>query len=179
MSWVAYVGLGASTGERRATLQSAADRLAGHPGVRWVAASRVYRTRPIGNATQPFLNAACELAIDSAVHPPELMAWLLELERAHGRDRHVDTPRWSDRPLDLDVLAARDEAGVLELDTPDLKLPHPRAHERDFVLAPLCELAPALQIQSQSVAHWLRHLGPADRTILGTEAPLRPNLPAA
>ncbi|MDX8401129.1 MAG: 2-amino-4-hydroxy-6-hydroxymethyldihydropteridine diphosphokinase [Mariprofundaceae bacterium] len=130
----AYVALGANLGNARATLLSARERLAVHPRCQLVACSRLYRTPPLGPPGQPdYLNAV--LALETDLAPIALLALLQAIENRHGRLRTV---RWGPRTLDLDLI---DHGGRL-LETPALRLPHPEAHRRQFVLAPLCEIAP-------------------------------------
>jgi 2-amino-4-hydroxy-6-hydroxymethyldihydropteridine diphosphokinase len=136
----AYVGLGSNLGDREATLRAAVGRLAGlsKTEVRGISAFR--DTEPVGYIHQPrFLNGAVELETDLA--PRELLDALLELERDFGRDRSTSPPQ-GPRTLDLDLLLYGDE----EIDEPGLEVPHPRLHERGFVLEPLAELDPALDV---------------------------------
>jgi 2-amino-4-hydroxy-6-hydroxymethyldihydropteridine diphosphokinase len=133
----AYVALGSNLGDRAGHLAAATAALRACPGVRVVAVSTVYETAPIGPPPQgPYLNAALHLRTDLA--PRALLACLLEIEAAQGRQRSAG--RWSARTLDLDLLFY----GSLVLDEPGLCIPHPHLHERGFVLAPLCELAARL-----------------------------------
>ena len=130
----AYVGLGANLGDRVATLREAARRVRelGRVG----AVSSLYETEPVGMREQPpFLNAA--LALETPLSPTALFAGLLAIERDLGR---VRTYRNAPRTLDLDVLLL----DGLVLNAPELTVPHPRLHERVFVLAPLAEIAPSL-----------------------------------
>ncbi|HHQ42371.1 MAG TPA: 2-amino-4-hydroxy-6-hydroxymethyldihydropteridine diphosphokinase, partial [Chromatiales bacterium] len=135
----AYVGLGANLGDARASLRRALEALAALPASRLVAVSSLYRTRPHGPQDQPdFLNAVA--ALETALAPVELLARLQAIEAAAGRRR--DGPRWGPRTLDLDLLLH----GAARLETPRLVLPHPRIAERPFVLVPLAELDPALEV---------------------------------
>jgi 2-amino-4-hydroxy-6-hydroxymethyldihydropteridine diphosphokinase len=112
------------------------------PGTRLVAQSRFYRTPPWGLHEQPaFLNAAAEL--DTVLGPHELLDALLRIERDAGRVR--DGERWGPRTLDLDLL----HMDGLALHDERLTLPHPRIAERAFVLLPLAELAPDLELSGQ------------------------------
>ncbi len=160
-----YVGLGSNLGERLATLRGAVEALRGGAvaGATLVRCSPVFETRPLGPASGAYLNAAAELRCDCA--PLELLAGLQALELRHGRVRRA---RWEARTLDLDVLVWVDDAGgVLELDAPGLRLPHPELARRDFVLAPLAALAPELRPHGgPSVARMLAGLGADERTIL-------------
>lgn len=127
----AYIGLGANLGDRAATLREARRRL-GELG-RVAAVSSLYETEPVGFREQPpFLNAV--IALETGLAPSELLRALIAIERDLGR---VRTVRNAPRTLDLDVLLVDD----LVLRTPDLTVPHPRMHERAFVLAPLAEIA--------------------------------------
>jgi 2-amino-4-hydroxy-6-hydroxymethyldihydropteridine diphosphokinase len=129
----AYVGLGSNLGDRAASLREALAGLAATPGVARVVASAVYETEPVGPPQRRYLNAVA--ALDTTLGPAALLARLLELERAAGRRRGAE--RNAPRTLDLDLLLVGDAC----LDTPELVLPHPRLHERAFVLVPLAELA--------------------------------------
>ena len=121
----AYIGLGANLGDRAATLREAARRL-GALG-RITAVSSLYETEPVGFRDQPpFLNAV--IALETGLTPAALFQGLLTIERELGRIR---TFRNAPRTLDLDVLLLDD----LVMETPELTLPHPRLHERAFVLA--------------------------------------------
>lgn len=141
---LAYVGLGANLGEPRGQLLAALEDLGRIPGTRVTARSSLYRSAPIGFADQPdFVNAVAKL--DTDLRPGELFAALQEIERAHGRERSFrDAPR----TLDLDLLLYGGEL----IDTPALTVPHPRMHERAFVLAPLLELDPAVVIPGRGSA---------------------------
>jgi 2-amino-4-hydroxy-6-hydroxymethyldihydropteridine diphosphokinase len=121
------------------------------PAVRVAAVSPAYRTRAIGPEQPDFLNLVAE--VETALSPLALLHRLQALESAHGRVRER---RWGPRTLDLDVLWY----GGLESDGPELILPHPRAHEREFVLRPLCDLAPDLELRGRPAADWLAGLEP-------------------
>lgn len=136
----AYVGLGSNLGDRAATLRRALELLAAEPGLAVVGVSSFVETEPWGYADQPwFLNAVC--ALETTLEPRALLERLLDVERRLGRTRG-DGPRFGPRTVDLDLLLHGD-AVVAE---PGLQLPHPRLHERAFVLAPLAELAPELVV---------------------------------
>jgi 2-amino-4-hydroxy-6-hydroxymethyldihydropteridine diphosphokinase len=125
----AYVGLGANLGDRDGSIRRAADLLGA------VRLSTIRETEPWGYADQPpFLNAVAEL--ETELSPRALLDRLLEVERELGRTR--EAPRWGPRTIDLDLLLY----GDLALDEPGLTIPHPRLHERLFVLEPLADLAP-------------------------------------
>jgi 2-amino-4-hydroxy-6-hydroxymethyldihydropteridine diphosphokinase len=129
-----YIGIGANLGDREATLRSAVAALAATPGIELVAVSTFRETDPVGQVTdQPrFLNGA--VAVDTSLGARELLAELLRIEAEHGRTR--EGPQGGPRTLDLDLLVHGDE----RLDEPGLTVPHPRLHERDFVLEPLRDL---------------------------------------
>lgn len=128
----AYIGLGANLGDRMTTLRMAIQRL--ETLGRIAAVSSLYETEPVGYLEQPsFLNAV--VALDTALAPANLMGRLLGIERDLGRARSFPN---APRTLDLDLLMVDD----VILDTPELTLPHPRLHERVFVLVPLAEIAP-------------------------------------
>ncbi|MDP9315005.1 MAG: 2-amino-4-hydroxy-6-hydroxymethyldihydropteridine diphosphokinase [Chloroflexota bacterium] len=130
-----YLGLGANLGDRAATLGAARQRLA--PDVQVLAWSSLYETAPWGVSEQPpFLNAVCQA--QTALSPTALLAYLKARERELGR---VPSFRWGPRAIDIDILLY-DE---LVLNAEQLTLPHPRLHERAFVLVPLLELAPDLR----------------------------------
>ncbi len=137
-----YVGLGANVGDRLAALRGAAAALGSRADTSVAAASPVYETEalvPPGAEPQPdHLNAV--LALDTALTPLALLRALRAVERAAGRDHTA--PRWSARPLDLDVLVY----GARQLATPALTVPHPGLAERRFVLRPLADLAPGLVV---------------------------------
>lgn len=132
------VSLGSNVGDRLGQLQVALDRLRGHPGIAVRAVSPVYETEPVGGPPQPaYLNAVALLDVDLA--PPELLAELHRIEELGGR---VRDERWCPRTLDLDLVVQPPYAGTRD----GLTLPHPRAHERAFVLAPWLDLDPAAEL---------------------------------
>lgn len=135
----AYVGLGANLGDRRVTIEEALRRLADEPGIDVTATSTLRKTAPVGYTDQPaFLNGAARL--ETSLTAPELLDRLLAVERALGRER--TGPRFGPRTIDLDLLLY----GDVTLDEPGLTVPHPRLHERRFVLEPLVELDPDLTL---------------------------------
>lgn len=136
----AFVGLGSNLGDRESTLKAAVGRLRGLQATEVRAVSRFRDTEPVGYVDQPrFLNGAVELETD--LSPRALLEVLLELERSLGRDRSTGPPQ-GPRTLDLDLLLYGDQT----IDEPGLTVPHPRLHERAFVLEPLAELDPALEV---------------------------------
>ena len=131
----AFVALGSNLGDRAAHLSAAVAGLRSTRGVRVLACSSLYETDPVGPPGQgPYLNAA--LLLETSLSPRALLARLHEIEGAAGRARSA--VRNEARTLDLDLLLY----GGRSIDEPGLVVPHPRLHERPFVLAPLRELAP-------------------------------------
>lgn len=136
---LAWIGLGANLGRPRQTLEQALIALRALPRSRLVATSPSYWTAPWGLEDQPeFLNAvAC---LKTELEPLQLLRALLAIEAGLGRKR--DGERWGPRELDLDLLLVDDQ----QIEEAELSLPHPRLHERAFVLLPLADLAPELDI---------------------------------
>jgi 2-amino-4-hydroxy-6-hydroxymethyldihydropteridine diphosphokinase len=130
---LAYVGLGANLGDAPATLRRAWMDLAAVPGVSAVRVSSLWRSAPVQAQGPDFFNAVAELRCTLA--PMALLEALWAIEQSHGRERPY---HHAPRTLDLDLLLL----GGLVLDTPRLTLPHPRLHQRAFVLRPLLELWP-------------------------------------
>lgn len=148
----AYVGLGANLGDRERTLREAVDRLAAESGIEVIGTSGFQETDPVGFEEQPrFLNGA--VALDTALRPRPLLERLLAIESALGRTR--GGPRFGPRSLDLDLLLYDCEV----VDEPGLRVPHPRLHERRFVLEPLAELDAGVVVPGRgSVATLLAEL---------------------
>jgi 2-amino-4-hydroxy-6-hydroxymethyldihydropteridine diphosphokinase len=133
----AWVGLGANLGDPAATLAAALADLAALPATRVEAVSSLYRSTPVDAQGPDFLNAVARLR--TALAPPALLQALQRIEQAHGRQRpYPNAPR----TLDLDLLLH----GRTVLTSPALTLPHPRLHLRRFVLDPLAEIDPALDL---------------------------------
>ncbi|MDO7908598.1 2-amino-4-hydroxy-6-hydroxymethyldihydropteridine diphosphokinase [Paenibacillus sp. JX-17] len=128
----AYIALGANLGDRQATLMEAVTLLDQHPDIQVERCSNLYETEPVGYMNQPaFLNMA--LTVSTRLQPIELLRAMLEIENQLGRVRDV---RWGPRTVDLDLIWMEG----LQLDTPELMLPHPRMRERAFVLVPLSDI---------------------------------------
>jgi 2-amino-4-hydroxy-6-hydroxymethyldihydropteridine diphosphokinase len=135
----AYVGLGSNLEDPVAQLRFALQRLAQLAATRLVARSPLYRTRPFGPVVQPdFVNAAAGLLTQQDA--PQLLRSLRAIERDSGRPARHE--RWGPRTLDLDLLVYADQ----RRDEVDLKLPHPGIAERNFVLYPLADIAPQLDV---------------------------------
>jgi 2-amino-4-hydroxy-6-hydroxymethyldihydropteridine diphosphokinase len=152
----AYIALGgnlaSAVGPPQATLDAALKRL-NNLG-RITSQSSLYSTAPVGFADQPrFVNAV--VALETELEPRVLLKELLVIEREYGRDRAAGFPN-GPRTLDLDMLLL----GDLEISLPELELPHPRMTERAFVLVPLHEIAPNLQIagRGKTVSEFLHTL---------------------
>ena len=135
----AYVGLGANLGDRERTLRAAVDALGAEEGIDVVAVSTLRDTEPVGVGEQPrFLNGV--VSLETTLSARALLDRLLEIEQRFGRVRVPG--EHGPRTLDLDLLLYGDE----EIDEPGLTVPHPRLHDRRFVLEPLAELAPGLVV---------------------------------
>lgn len=147
---LAYLSLGSNLGNRAAYLREAVAGMKSTPGISVVAESSLVETPPWGMTEQPaFLNSC--VAIQTELSPLELLAVLQQLERASGRTR---TKKWGPRTLDIDILCY-DE---VTLNTPQLTLPHAYMTEREFVLAPLVQIAPNLLVKGKTVSSWLAEL---------------------
>jgi len=135
---IAYVGIGSNLEEPETQVRKAFDELDRMPHTRLVKKSSLYRSAPLGHGAQPdFVNAVAQL--ETGLPAERLLAELQEIEARHGRRRSFAN---APRTLDLDVLLY----GERSLELPGLKVPHPRMHERAFVLKPLTEISPTLAI---------------------------------
>ena len=145
---IAFVGLGSNLGNPEATVRQGIAALAALQLTQLLAASALYRSAPMGHTEQPdFVNAVAQLS--TGLSPQSLLAALLAIEQDHGRKRSF---RNAPRTLDLDLLLYDADS----IAAPGLVVPHPRMHERAFVLAPLLELAPACVIPGRGPAgEWL------------------------
>lgn len=132
---IAYIALGANLGDRERNIAAAIDRLRAAPGIRVRKVSNLLENPAVGGPADspPFLNGAAE--IETTLPPRELLEKLLQIERDLGRERHR---KWDPRTIDLDLLLYGNQI----VHEPDLTIPHPRLHERRFVLVPLVEIAP-------------------------------------
>jgi 2-amino-4-hydroxy-6-hydroxymethyldihydropteridine diphosphokinase len=138
-----FVGMGANLGDPAAQVKRALELLAAEDGVEVIAVSSLRETDPVGYEDQPrFLNGAAEL--ETTLSARELLERLLAIERRLGRVRG-EGPRFGPRTVDLDLLVHGDEV----IAEPGLQVPHPRLHERRFVLEPLAELDPDLEVPGQ------------------------------
>ena len=129
-----FIGAGANLGEPVRRIREALDELEKSPGVKLSGVSSLYRTQPMGPVEQPpFVNAV--FLLEYGMSAQSLLALLLEIEQKMGRVREE---RWGPRVIDLDLLFYGEDI----IEEPGLEVPHPRLHERRFVLAPLAEIAP-------------------------------------
>ena len=132
MKHTVYIALGTNLGERKANLRAAIELMP--PIVKVLAKSHIYETPPWGYEDQPaFLNMVVKA--ETSLEPESLLKYLKQLEVQLGREQNF---RWGPRLIDLDILFYDD----LVIDTPPLVIPHPRLHERAFVLVPLADVAP-------------------------------------
>jgi 2-amino-4-hydroxy-6-hydroxymethyldihydropteridine diphosphokinase len=144
----AYVGLGANLGDRERTLRAAVDALGSDGEIEVVAVSMLHETEPVGVGEQPpFLNGV--VALQTSLEARELLDRLLAVEQRFGRVRVPG--EHGPRTLDLDLLLYGNE----EIEEPGLTVPHPRLHERRFVLEPLVELAPGLVVPGRGAVESL------------------------
>lgn len=148
----AFIALGSNLGDPERKVRQGMAALAELPQSRLEAASSLYRSAPVGYASQPdFVNAVAQLS--TALAPQALLAALLAIEKNFGRERAF---REAPRTLDLDLLLYDAQT----LDEPGLRVPHPRMHQRAFVLAPLLEIAPDCVIPGHGpAADWLARCG--------------------
>ena len=158
---VAFVGLGSNLAHPRRQLARAVSRLRRLPHTRVTRVSSNWQTAPQGvTGPQPdYVNAVAMLS--TALPPRALLARLMALERRQGRRRGAHSARNAARSLDLDLLLY----GRLRLTTHTLTLPHPRMHERAFVLQPLVDVAPAAAIPGRGLARRLLHAVRSQRTV--------------
>jgi 2-amino-4-hydroxy-6-hydroxymethyldihydropteridine diphosphokinase len=172
-----FIGIGTNLGDRAANYREAITRIAGLPGSRVVRQSSVYETEPVGDADLkgPFLNGVLE--IQTELPAESLMRRLLAIERTMGRKRvpgrkAAGRTKYKPRVIDLDLLFFNKEMRG----TPALTLPHPRLHERRFVLAPMAELAPTLihPKLNVSISDLLANLKSPQRVTLARAVTTRP-----
>lgn len=147
------IALGSNLGDSEQTIETALIRLDQLDGMEVVVRSHLYKTAPVGPPQPNYINA-CAI-VHTHFSPEQVLQILLTTEASFGRIRRE---RWGPRTLDLDLLLY----GDLILDTPTLTLPHPRMHERAFVLVPLEEISPDWQhpVRQQSVKKLLEQVDP-------------------
>lgn len=138
MENIVYIGLGSNLGDREKRLYHALAMLNGHPSIRIEACSSIYETDPYGPVEQPdFLNMVAQLT--TTLSPLELLKTMQKVEQDLDRKRLI---HWGPRTIDLDILLYNKENIKME----NLKIPHPELEKRDFVILPLCEIAPNLTL---------------------------------
>jgi len=144
---IAYIGIGSNQGDARAHVLQAFEELARLPGTRLEGRSALYRSEPVDAPGQPdYVNAAA--GVDTQLSAAQLLAALQDIELRHGRERiHPNAPR----TLDLDLLLY----GEMSFASAMLTLPHPRMHQRAFVLLPLLDLDPRLEVPGLGTAREL------------------------
>ena len=153
--WPAYVGIGSNLASPIEQVQQAIQELGNIPNTRLVRASGLYRSAPMGPPDQPdFVNAVAALLTQQDAG--NLLKLMLKIEDAHGRERAGE--RWGPRTLDLDLLLY----GNQQVRSAELDLPHPGIAERNFVLLPLDELAPHLEVPGLASVHRLKAALSAD-----------------
>jgi len=140
----AFIGLGANLGDARATVLAALRRLAALPGTRLSAQSSLFKSAPVDAGGDDYVNAVAR--IETTLTAPELLARLMDIEQAYGRERPgINAPR----TLDLDLLLY----GRERIATALLTVPHPRMTQRAFVLIPLLQIDPLIEIPGMGPAH--------------------------
>ncbi|MCX2840733.1 2-amino-4-hydroxy-6-hydroxymethyldihydropteridine diphosphokinase [Microbulbifer thermotolerans] len=150
-----FIGLGSNLAEPMQQLRHALASIAKIPQTELLRCSSFYRSAPVGPGDQPdYVNAVAELETELAAL--QLLEQLQRIENAQGRERTV---RWGARTLDLDILLF----GPQRIDEPRLQVPHPRMAERNFVLLPLAELEPDLQLPSGESIQTLLQRCPPNR----------------
>lgn len=144
---VCFIGIGANLGNPVAQVTHAIGALSRLAGSQLTAASKLYKTAPLeypgitdAQRSQFYVNAV--VSLETTLEPEALLDQLQAIETEAGRDRPAQSHQWSARPLDLDILAY----GQRQIETARLSVPHPRISERNFVLMPLCDIAPALNL---------------------------------
>jgi 2-amino-4-hydroxy-6-hydroxymethyldihydropteridine diphosphokinase len=148
----ALIGFGGNLGDARAILDRAVRVFCDDPAIRLIARSSDYLTPPWGVVDQPPFVNLC-VWIETSFSPRALLKRALKVEAGLGRDR-ASGRRWGPRVVDIDILSYDD----LEVDEPDLALPHPRMFERAFVLAPLAEIAPDRTIRGEPIRRLLERV---------------------
>jgi len=141
MSTLAYIGLGANLGDARQTIAAAIQTLRESRGVLALRQAPLYSSDPVDAQGPVFINTV--VGLDTTLEPHSLLDLLQAIEQQHGRERPY---RNAPRTLDLDLLLY----GTQTIDTPRLSVPHPRMHQRAFVLRPLQDLAPGLPLAQGS-----------------------------
>lgn len=146
----AVIALGANLGDAKAALRGAVEALAATPGISVLDASPVFETDPVGGPEQPvYVNAI--VLVDTTLDPYELLTRVNEIEADWHRTREV---RWGPRTLDIDIIDIEGFTSEEER----LTIPHPRAHQRGFVLVPWLAVDPSAVIYGKAVAEWVHEV---------------------
>jgi len=156
---LAYIGIGSNLGDKPGNFRRAIEALGSDPRNRLVRSSPLYCTEPVGKTDQDwFVNGV--VSVETSMRPGELLEFLLSIERKMGRVREE---KWGPRTIDLDILFCEDQI----LNDTDLQVPHPRLHERRFVLIPLKDVAPDLvhPVLGKTVSRILAELDTEERVI--------------
>lgn len=167
LMFIAYIGIGSNLGNREENCEKAIYLLE-QKGIKVTKRSSFYETEPWGVKEQPkFINMAVE--IETYLKPEELLRTIKEIENEIGRR---SSTRWGPRIIDLDILFYND----LILRTPELEIPHPLIHERDFVLKPLSEIAPdkihpVLKKTIKELLNWYKSQIPSTKIMDKSQAP--------
>ena len=151
----AYIAVGSNLGDRRATIDQAIETIRARRDISLVQVSSMIETDPVGDIEQGrYLNGM--IHIQTRMDARELLEHMMRVEQSLGRDRSVEQ-RWGPRTIDLDLIVFGDQI----IDEPGLQVPHPRLHERSFVLAPLCEIAAdiVVLVHNQTPRQMLEALG--------------------
>ncbi|MBQ7450096.1 2-amino-4-hydroxy-6-hydroxymethyldihydropteridine diphosphokinase [bacterium] len=132
-----YLSIGSNKGDKVNFIHLATSLIANSDDIKLVRASTLYESEPWGEKNQPwFVNAALE--VKTTLSPQEFLSKMQNIETKLGRVKDENTPKWSEREIDIDIIFWGNEI----INHPDLKVPHPYAHKRAFVLVPLLELIP-------------------------------------
>ncbi len=145
---VAALGLGGNIGDAAAAMARVLRELYAHGDRRLMSVSNLYRTPPWGKTDQADFFNCCAL-VETSLSAPALLERCLDIEKGMKR---VRTERWGPRTIDIDVLTFGNQSIVTE----SIEVPHPRMTERAFVLMPLADIAPDLQVRGKSVREWLQ-----------------------
>ena len=167
---LAYIGIGSNLGNALANCLQAIQAITSDRRNRMVGCSPFYKTEPVGKKDQDwFVNGVIAMVTD--FHPRELMKFLLTIEKEMGRERGE---RWGPRVIDLDILFYGDQV----LNEPGLQVPHPRLHERRFVLIPLKDIAPYLEhpLLAKTISQILADLGEGEKVLPLLESGQKPCL---
>jgi len=164
----AYIALGSNLGDRAATIEAARRAMHRPPEIETVRCSPLIETDPIGQPGQgAYLNGVTE--VSTTLRPGELLSVLLSIERSLGRVRNQTDQRWGPRTIDLDLILYSDQI----IEQPGLSIPHPRMHERRFVLEPLVHIAPSAvhPVLNATAAELLAALDHLDTQAVNDRAP--------